>query len=702
MTTSTSSLPGEPGPSAPAASWDFVADPLRPSRRATREVRVGDVGVGGANPVRVQSMTIADTLDTAAVVDEIEQLHAAGSEIVRVTAPNRGAAENLGEIRRCLRARGVRVPLVADIHFTPQAALIAAPHVEKIRVNPGNYADRKHFKQWEYTDAEYAAELARLDEAFTPLVRRCKELGVAMRIGTNHGSLSDRILNRYGDTPLGMVESALEFVRICEQHGYHDLVLSMKASDVKVMVQAYRLLAARMAALGMRYPFHLGVTEAGSGFTARVKSTAGIAALLQDGIGDTVRVSLTEDSVHEIPVARALAALVAPVRAPAPAAAAGPAPGLRIDPYKFTRRAVAPVGLGPARLGLDQPPRIERVATAPRALAGAPETAGAWLWSEIDAARAGADLVLVQAGGDTVCPPPVWQAWADELGRQPRTGRVALGFEVEPAALHGAPRAAFAAASRLAVRITPDEIATLAIPAGAPPSLQYTLTAADPAQLPGAAGALARRIAAGALPMGALALDTGGSSAGVLHLWRAAVAAIGDLRMPVVLRARIEPGTPVDAMVGAQELAWIAALGGLCVDGIGDALQIEAPVAERAHELAAEILQATRLRLSKADFIACPSCGRTQFDLQTTTARIAARLGHLKGLKIAVMGCIVNGPGEMADADFGYVGSGPGKIDLYRGKDRVERGVPQSEAVDRLVELIRAQGCWEDAADAAP
>src|SRR5262245_31115636 len=292
--------------------WSFTLDPYRPVRRPTRTVRIGDVAIGGAEPIRIQSMTVADTLATDAVVDEICTLARAGCEIVRVTAPTRSAAENLREIRARLRRAGVRVPLVADIHFTPQAALIAAEHVDKVRINPGNYADRKHFAKWEYTDAEYAAELERLEAAFRPLVVRCRELGVAMRIGTNHGSLSDRILNRYGDTPLGMVESALEFVRICEHHAYRDLVLSMKASDVKVMVQAYRLLAARMRELGMDYPFHLGVTEAGAGFSARVKSAIGIGALLADGLGDTVRVSLAEDSVHELPVAAALAKRAAP------------------------------------------------------------------------------------------------------------------------------------------------------------------------------------------------------------------------------------------------------------------------------------------------------------------------------------------------------------------------------------------------------
>ncbi len=347
------------------ALWRFTDDPFASRRWRTREVRIGDVGIGGSNPIRVQSMTIADTMDTPAVVDEIEQLAAAGSEIVRVTTPNRSAAENLRPIRAALRQRGVSVPLVADVHFTPQAALIAAEHVEKVRINPGNYADRKHFKKWEYTDAEYARELERLENAFKPLVLRCRERGVAMRIGTNHGSLSDRILNRYGDTPAGMVESALEFVRICEAHGYHDIVLSMKASDVKVMVEAYRLLARRQRELDMSYPLHLGVTEAGSGLAARVKSCIGIATLLDDGLGDTVRVSLTEDSVHELPVARALARTFVAHTGSAPAESA-PRTVPRWDPCTFERRPCAALGSGRARLAHDQPPRIELVLQASR------------------------------------------------------------------------------------------------------------------------------------------------------------------------------------------------------------------------------------------------------------------------------------------------------------------------------------------------
>jgi len=659
-------------------------------------VRIGDVEVGGNNPVRVQSMTVADTLDTAAVVREIEQLHAAGCEIVRVTAPSRSAAENLGVIASELRRRHVRVPLVADIHFTPQAALIAALHVDKVRVNPGNYADRKHFAQWEYSDAEYASELERLEEAFRPLVLRCKERGIAMRIGTNHGSLSDRIMNRYGDTPLGMVESALEFVRICEQHGYHELVLSMKASDVKVMMQAYRLLAARMREAGMDYPFHLGVTEAGAGFAARVKSAVGIGALLADGLGDTVRVSLAEDSVHELPLAAALArraSAVAAVAATADAASATPA----IDPYRFTRRSVDAVGTAPARLAADTPPRIEVRCAAPAALAANPAAATAWLATA--AAAATCDTVVIAP--DAAVAPEAWIATLGTWARTAATARPAVAIEI-PLEWAAAPALvpALAGFARVALRGDAAAFAAAPPPSPAPGAapLQYTLAdRGDFAATAAAVAALAARIAAGTWPAGALALDAQPPAHALppQHL-RAAVAALAALQLPLVLRARLDPiATRIDAELAHDELEVTIALGSVLADGIGDAVQIDAEPA-RAARLGAEILQATRLRLSKADFIACPSCGRTQFDLQSTTTHISKRLQHLRGLKIAVMGCIVNGPGEMADADFGYVGSGPGKIDLYVGRERVERGVPEAEAVDRLVALIRSRGQWVD------
>jgi (E)-4-hydroxy-3-methylbut-2-enyl-diphosphate synthase len=689
--------PAEGGLEAWRKLWSFTLDPYRTVRRPTRVVRVGDVGIGGSNPIRIQSMTIADTLDTATVVDEIAGLAAAGCEIVRVTAPNRKAAENLRAIRGALRQRALRVPLVADVHFTPQAALIAAEHVEKVRINPGNYADRKHFKKWEYTDAEYAEELERLEEAFRPLVLRCRELGVAMRIGTNHGSLSDRILNRYGDTPLGMVESALEFVRICELHGYRDLVLSMKASDVKVMIAAYRLLARRLGELGMDYPLHLGVTEAGAGLAARVKSSIGIATLLDDGIGDTIRVSLTEPSVQELPVARAIAQGGA--RSAVAGAVAEPPLVPRWDPCTYNRRAVAAVGWGPARLGSDQPPRIEVVLPPPQDPAAIP----AWLERELApvGAAAGADLALIAVPPDARISARVG-AWKGRPLPSP-SAAPAVGIELpvtllrQPAVREAIERSAWA---RLSVCVDAERIvelegralAELQVP------LQYTLTVGERTDLSEIGARLGAGIASGQIPFAAVALDLPRQNWTPAHALRALLAGwpAGVAAVPVVLRgpAAIADDARVDAHVSHAALRVAAGLGSLLSDGIGEAVQLHAEAG--GVELGREILQATRMRLSRADFIACPSCGRTQFDLQTTTERIQGRLGHLKELKIAVMGCIVNGPGEMADADFGYVGSGPGRIDLYVGHERVERNVAEAEAVDRLIDLIRGRGRWTE------
>ncbi len=663
--------------------WDFTLDPFRTVRRRTREVRVGTVGIGGDNPVRIQSMTIADTMDTRAVTDEIVSLARAGCEIVRVTAPHRAAAENLAAIRAALRQQQVYVPLVADVHFTPQAAMIAAEHVEKVRINPGNYADRKHFKQWEYSDAEYAEELERLEVAFRPLVLRCKERGVAMRIGTNHGSLSDRILNRYGDTPLGMVESALEFVRICEHHGYFELVLSMKASDVKVMIAAYRLLARRLQEHTTKYPLHLGVTEAGSGAAARVKSAIGIATLLADGIGDTVRVSLTEDSVHELPVARAL---VAPFAA-APIAERN-SPGASVphwDPTFFTRRQVTALGHGSARLASDQPPRLEVVRAAP---ATADADARAWL-----GASAGADLVLIAVSAPHIPQLPGLARFALTLRQH---GAKAVGIELSAASLNDpgvALQLRLGGWERISLRLDGLDRDTLAALRGLEASavLQYTVE-------PEVAPHLAVAAGQGHLPAGALALLPSVDHTLCLHAWRRVLTSWPETTAapPAVLRGRDIPAddSSPELQFGRMALHTAWELGALLADGIGDAVQLAGGPEALALELGAEILQATRARLTKADFIACPSCGRTQFDLQTTTARIEARLRHLRELKIAVMGCIVNGPGEMADADFGYVGSGPGRIDLYVGHERVERNVAEAEAVTRLVDLIRRNGKW--------
>jgi (E)-4-hydroxy-3-methylbut-2-enyl-diphosphate synthase len=533
-------------------------------RRRTREVAIGDVVVGGDQPIRVQSMTTTRTQDVEATQAQVERLVDVGCEIVRITAPTVTDARAIGEIRRRLRARGIRVPLVADIHFSPAAALEAAEHVEKVRINPGNFADQKVFRVREYTEDEYRAELERIEERFTPLVLKCRERGIAMRIGSNHGSLSDRIMNRYGDTPAGMVESALEFARIARAHDYHDLVFSMKASNPKVMIQAYRLLVARMEQEGMDYPLHLGVTEAGLGEDGRIKSAVGIGALLDDGLGDTVRVSLTEEPEAEVPVARRL---VAPYNAGLPGARPCDGPAERIDPYQYTRRPTSTVDVG-----------VEVGGGAPVAVLEPPEPA---LGGRAPDLRALARL-----------PAPV--PWYDAV-RAYRALAARLDRDGDRRPLH-------------------------------------------------------------------LALDTGGDALEVL------------LRTATVF-------------------------GSLLCDGLGDSVGLEAPLAAEDRErLLFGVLQGAGVRITKSEFVSCPSCGRTLFDLQETTERIRARTAHLQGVKIAIMGCVVNGPGEMADADFGYVGGSPGRVNLYVGKEMVEKGVPEAEADERLVDLIRAHGKWTEPA----
>jgi (E)-4-hydroxy-3-methylbut-2-enyl-diphosphate synthase len=668
----------------------FPGDPFAPRRRATFEVRAGDVGIGGANPIRVQSMTTTDTLDTNGTADQVERLVRAGCEIVRITAPSLKEAENLAAIRAELARRGVRVPLVADIHFTPNAAMVAALHVEKVRINPGNYADKKRFEVYEYADAEYREEIERVADRFRPLVRRCKELGRAMRIGTNHGSLSDRIMNRYGDTPAGMVESALEFLDVCEGEGFSNVVFSMKSSNAQVAIQAYRLLAARLAARagGPSYPFHLGVTEAGDGMDGRVKSAIGIGSLLEDGIGDTIRVSLTEDPVKEVPVARALAARYEARFAKPPAAAAAAAIAVRApfspDPFAHERRATRTIGAYAYTIGADQPVRVELdlgpVPADP--VAAAAELAGA-LGRVRDVACEG---VLLDVSGPRDAERAA--AFADAL----KECGVAAPLALRTAAAEGAPAAR---AARYVARIAHVDPAALAAFAGAATErragLEWSFAVAM-SELPAAVrAALAASDAAGiAVPLVSFegALPIHGA-----RLLAAALADLGRGDLPIALRHRS------DAFLSADSALLHAAtdLGAPLCDGIGDVVSLGgfgAP--DRTLAIAYRILQGARLRTSWTEFISCPSCGRTLFDLEETTARIKERTAHLKGLKIAVMGCIVNGPGEMADADFGYVGSGVGKVNLYVGKECVVRNVPESDATDRLVSLIRDRGAWSD------
>jgi (E)-4-hydroxy-3-methylbut-2-enyl-diphosphate synthase len=586
----------------------YCDSPYVYQRRNTRQITLGnpaDGGVlmGGDHPIVVQSMLTCDTMDTAACVRQTLDLVAVGCQVVRITAPTIKDAANLKNIVAELRARGCKVPIVADIHFKPEAAMEAAKWVEVVRINPGNYADSKKFAIKEYTEEQYAAELCRIEEKFTPLVKLCKELGRALRIGTNHGSLSDRIMNRFGDTPLGMVESALEFARIARKHDFHNFKFSMKSSNPKVMIECYRLLVARLDELGpdWNYPIHLGVTEAGEGEDGRIKSAIGIGSLLCDGLGDTIRVSLTEDSVHEIPVSNDLIAQIpvlsnqnagwrhlAELDLPAP-----------FNPFTFERRRTPEIDLAdPVRCGAEQPVRV----------------------------------VVTHATWDKVAP------------------KIRPRDDVRPEAVY-------------------EDLNVCEID----PATDFEIncdtqlvTVKDDLSLP---------------PITAF------------RLLAAKLKRLGRTN-PILLKDCLEiPSTPLAPNIALLRASVV--IGSLLADGIGDAILIRGePGAGQSLRLAYNILQAAGCRSFKTDYVACPSCGRTLFNLQTVTARIKARTEHLKGVKIAIMGCIVNGPGEMADADFGYVGGAPNKINLYVGKTPVKFNIPEAEAVDRLVDLIREHGKW--------
>jgi (E)-4-hydroxy-3-methylbut-2-enyl-diphosphate synthase len=695
----------------------YAASRFHTIRRHTREVMVGPVGIGGANPIRVQSMTTSDTQDIDATVRQAIALAEVGCEIVRVTAPNVQAARCLKPIREQFAAAGfAHIPLVADIHFLPSAAMEAVEHVEKVRINPGNYADKKKFAVLEYTDAAYEAELGRIHEAVTPLILRCKQLGRAIRIGANHGSLSDRIMNRYGDTPLGMVESALEFLRICRGHGFHDIILSMKASNPKVMIQAYRLLVARMDQEQMDYPLHLGVTEAGDGEDGRIKSAIGIGSLLADGLGDTLRVSLTEDSVYEIPVAQALAKKATALRANPVALRANPksqipnpkesatGPDVRntnigsdgpdtLDPYVYTKRPIAPLELSSSCIiGPELPPRVvTRVAS----VAALPEAAQKFATARLADTPVEGLLVPVASAADLA-------ALKSSAATFP-AGAVPF-LELAPA-LTPADLAGFSAKVPVvfvrAFNATADDADTLAGFAKLTRAHRHTLALATTDEALSATdsplAATLRQLGDERLlfTLNESAPDPDGRHA--IGRYRALAEALRTLgsRAPLWLRntaaTQIAPSPDfLSRLLDASVLT-----GSLLCDGLGDLVSIETetdPV--RALKLSYNVLQGAGTRSTKTEFVACPSCGRTLFDLQTTTQRIRARTGHLKGVKLAIMGCIVNGPGEMADADFGYVGGAPGKINLYVGKTCVQYNIPQAEADDRLVALIKEHGKW--------
>jgi (E)-4-hydroxy-3-methylbut-2-enyl-diphosphate synthase len=657
------------------ASLRHCSDLFSYQRRKTRVVMVGKVGVGGGNPIRLQSMTTTDTLKTEETVAQALRMVEAGCEIVRITAPTVEDARALGRIKQGLLARGVDAPLVADIHFSPQAALEAADFVEKVRINPGNFVDTKRFAVKEYSDEEYRAEMERIEERFTPLVLKLKRLGRSLRVGTNHGSLSDRIMNRYGDSALGMVESALEFVRICEKNDYHDVILSMKASNPKVMVAAYRLLAARMAELGMEYPFHLGVTEAGDGEDGRIKSAIGIGSLLEDGIGDTIRVSLTEEPELEIPVCRSLAAPYQGRRAEKPRLELAERRPFA-DAFSYSRRKSRYFKVGPFLAGGHELVRV--FLPVPQGV-----DSGALLdvLEEQLKAGKGADPEIlgwtVKSSADLASLRQVREKLSGETSRLAFLARVegplSLVLEALPLLdLVCWTKPVDAEYGRFLEALKARGIPHLIEDPDAETALKYDR--------------LSREFETPAF------LSIRGERTGdLLRQYR--LLACDATRSPIHIRV---PRYESDE---AQVLQSAVLIGSLLCDGLGDSVEVDAGLEpRRALELVYNILQGAGARITKTEFVSCPSCGRTLFNLQETTERIKRQTGHLKGVKIAIMGCIVNGPGEMADADFGYVGGAPEKINLYVGKECVQKGIPAVGADQALIELIKANGKWVDPA----
>ncbi len=669
----------------------YCEHPFRYVRRKTREVKVGDVGIGGNNPIRVQSMTTTDTMDTEATVRQVIDLYEAGCEIVRITAPSIKDAENLRNIRDGLRRQGIKIPLVADIHFTPNAAMKAAEFVEKVRINPGNYADKKKFAVIDYSDSIYEKELERLEEAFRPLVLKCKEYGIAMRIGTNHGSLSDRIMSRYGDTPLGMVESALEFVSICERYDYRNIVLSMKSSNVQVMIAAYRLLAARMYELGMDYPFHLGVTEAGDGEDGRIKSAIGIGSLLEDGIGDTIRVSLTEDSVHEIPAARAIAAGYDAGRNEIFTEPAADLHEPR-DPFNYARRWSQTVELPAFNYGGVHHVRVEVPLQTP--IGDTPHA-----FSEIKS--------LCRAGTEEIAKAEIIRCEITDVSQVSalqkiyeavQTGRLPVVISACVVRQKGLAEQAVPFCDRLHFLPSEnwkEEITTLvrAMKGYDKKGLHLEMSAEwDRVDMDAATELAAQWIqVCYREDFKNVSISLNGEDP--VHINRVLVAKLHQKGLPSAVGLNYQPIAQRPTLFEAS-----IQIGALLCDGIGDAIYIGDHHMNSGDlvRLSFNILQAARLRISKTEFISCPSCGRTLFDLQEVTARIKSKTGHLKGVKIAIMGCIVNGPGEMADADFGYVGSGVGKINLYVGKELVERNIDMADADQRLIDLIKSKGLWNE------
>ena len=681
-------------------SSTYTKDLFVGRRRETREVMIGDVGIGGGNPLRVQSMINTDTRDVRGSVDQIEALAEVGCEIVRITVPSIRDAEILPEMRAELAKRNVGVPLVADIHFTPNAAMLSVDHVEKIRINPGNYVDKKKFEVREFNDADYEREIEKVAGRFRPLVLRCRERGVAMRIGTNHGSLSDRIMNRFGDTPLGMVESALEFLDVCEGANYHDIVFSMKASNTQVAIQAYRLLAQRLDERPMppggSYPFHIGVTEAGDGEDGRIKSAIGIGALLEDGLGDTIRVSLTEHPVREVPVAEALARRAFKIwAADAATTSADCITAYTPDPFGYTRRASKILNLGGLSVGASEPVRVELDLGAPP-------------MNDLDDWAAGHAKSIAKLR-DVECESlQVSTAGALELGtlETVRKALSAAGLNQplavacrDGADLDADNSAGFAALiSRVVVDVrndsTDDDCAAAATFAAKLDVALEWRVCGEVADLSGPIRSAASASREARLTRLLFSTNTSRQNHAA-RLLTAELAEQGLAQAPIVLRHSIG----VEANSERATIDMAIDLGAPLCEGIGDLVSVSGSRAlDQSTDQAYRVLQGARLRATRTEFISCPSCGRTLFDLEEVTARIKSKTDHLKGVKIAIMGCIVNGPGEMADADFGYVGSGVGRVTLYVGKEVFVRSIAEDQASDRLVELIKDSGRWVDPA----
>ena len=632
-------------------SQDYCNSLTNYSRFKTREVIVGKIGIGGNNPIRIQSMTTTDTMDTKKTVEQSIRMIKAGSELVRITAPSKREAENLINIKKEIRNRGYRTPLVADIHFTPNAALIAAEIVEKVRINPGNYVDKKKFNIIEYNDESYTRELDKIKDRFIPLVNVCKENNTAMRIGTNHGSLSDRILSRYGDTPLGMVESALEFVRICEELDYYDLIISMKASNTQVMVQAYRLAVAKMKKESMNYPLHLGVTEAGDGEDGRIKSAVGIGALLEDGIGDTIRVSLTEEPELELPVAKLLIdrykergkhAKIPPIVEPS------------FQPYSYSKRKSSLIN----NIGKDHVPRVVvDMSKGNELLFKDLQDVGYKYSKNLDKWVIGDQAVdYIYIGNKKLnfsLPGTLFviqnvKYWENDKQSFPL-------FALEEYFNYKGERGLINF-----INISTNEFF----------SNNVSKLQNDDSVI--------------------LLINTNN------HHWVADFRRIFfelekvKWKVPVIIKKEYENITK-----NKFQLYSSIDIGSLLLDGFGDGVWLSSDFANDINtKQCFGILQATRTRISKTEYISCPSCGRTLFNLQKVTSEIRSRTNHLKGVKIGIMGCIVNGPGEMADADYGYVGTGVGKISLYKGYEVVKRNIPADIAVDALIDLIKANGDW--------